>query len=170
MMTSRISVKIVLALVGVLALVMSLSTFVIVEKRSKMVRDELLVKASSMAKLGAKAIEGVLEQSLSGGQFFEEQLFDTDYQEITDGPLSGSAIPKYHTAYDLYLDLTIKDFQDTFSASDSMVVFAVLVDVNGYLPTHNSKYSKPLTGNAEIDKVGNRTKRIFNDPVGGRPV
>jgi len=41
-----------------------------------------------------------------------------------------------------------------------------LVDVNGYLPTHNSKYSKPLTGNAEQDKVGNRTKRIFNDPVG----
>jgi len=163
---NRISVKIVLALVGVLALVMSLSTFVIVEKRSKMVREELLVKASSMAKLGAKAIEGVLEQSLSSGQFFEEQLFDTDYQEIVEGPLSGSAIPKYRTAYDLYLDLTIKDFQDTFSASDSMVVFAVLVDVNGYLPTHNSKYSKPLTGNADIDKVGNRTKRIFNDPVG----
>jgi len=165
-MMNRISVKIVLALVGVLALVMSLSTFVIVEKRSKMVREELLVKASSMAKLGAKAIEGVLEQSLSSGQFFEEQLFDTDYQEIVEGPLSGSAIPKYRTAYDLYLDLTIKDFQDTFSASDSMVVFAVLVDVNGYLPTHNSKYSKPLTGNADIDKVGNRTKRIFNDPVG----
>ena len=165
-MMNRISVKIVLSLIGVLALVMSLSTFMIVEKRSKMVQEDLLVKASSMAKLGAKAIEGVLEQSLSSGQFFEEQLFDTDYQEITDGPLSGSAIQKYHTTYDLYLDLTIKDFQDTFSASDPMVVFAVLVDVNGYLPTHNSKYSKPLTGNADADKVGNRTKRIFNDPTG----
>jgi methyl-accepting chemotaxis protein len=155
-----------MALIGVLTVIMVISTYLIVEQRSTVLREELLVKASSLAKIGAKALEGVLEQSLSSGQFFEEQLFDTDYQEITEGRLSGSAIPKYRTAYDLYLDLTIKDFQDTFAASDPMVVFAVLVDRNGYLPTHNSKYSKPLTGNAETDKVGNRTKRIFNDPTG----
>ncbi|HYS42776.1 MAG TPA: hypothetical protein VEM32_02245 [Geobacteraceae bacterium] len=46
------------------------------------------------------------------------------------------------------------------------MVFAVLVDRNGYLPTHNSRYSRPLTGNKELDKTGNRTKRMFNDPVG----
>jgi methyl-accepting chemotaxis protein len=166
MMMNRISVKIVMALICVLTVIMAISTYMIVEQRSRVLQEELLVKASALAKLGAKAIEGVLEQSLSSGQFFREQLFDTDYQEITDGPLAGSAIPKYHTAYDLYLDLSIKDFQDTFAASDPMVVFAVLVDVNGYLPTHNSKYSKPLTGDPEKDKVGNRTKRIFNDPVG----
>ena len=152
---NRISVKIVLALIGVLTVIMVISTYLIVEQRSKFLREELLVKASSLARIGAKALEGVLEQSLSSGQFFEEQLFDTDYQEITEGPLSGSSLPKYHTAYDLYLDLTIKDFQDTFAASDPMVVFAVLVDRNGYLPTHNSKYSKPLTGNADVDIVGN---------------
>ena len=163
---NRISVKIVLALIGVLTLIMVISTYLIVEQRSKVLREELLVKASSLAKIGAKALEGVLEQSLSSGMFFDTQLFDTNYQEITDGPLAGSAIPKYHTAYDLYLDMTIRDFQDTFAASDPMVVFAVLVDRNGYLPTHNSKYAKPLTGDAEADKVGNRTKRLFNDPVG----
>jgi methyl-accepting chemotaxis protein len=165
-MMNRISVKIVLALIAVLTVIMAISTYLIVEQRSTVLREELLVKASALAKIGAKSLEGVLEQSLSSGQFFKEQLFDTDYQEITDGPLAGSAIPKYRTAYDLYLDLTIKDFQDTFAASDPMVVFAVLVDRNGYLPTHNSKYSKPLTGNADTDKVGNRTKRIFNDPTG----
>jgi methyl-accepting chemotaxis protein len=165
-MMNRISVKIVLALIAVLAVIMVISTYLIVEQRSNVLREELLVKASSLAKIGAKALEGVFEQSLSSGQFFKEQLFDTDYREIVEGPLAGAAIPKYHTAYDLYLDLTIKDFQDTFAASDPMVVFAVLVDRNGYLPTHNSKYSKPLTGDAELDKVGNRTKRIFNDPTG----
>jgi len=165
-MMNRINVKIVLALISVLAVIMVISTILIVNQRSEVLREELLVKASSLAKIGAKGIEGVLEQSLSSGQFFEEQLFDTDYREITDGPLAGSAIPKYRTAYDLYLDMTIKDFQDTFAASDDMVVFAVLVDRNGYLPTHNSIYSKPLTGDPEKDKVGNRTKRIFNDPVG----
>ncbi len=165
-MMNRISVKIVMALIGVLTVIMVISTYLIVEKRSTVLREELLVKASSLAKIGAKALEGVLEQSLSSGQFFKEQLFDTDYEEILEGPLSGSSIPKYHTSYDLYLDSTIKDFQDTFAASDPMVVFAVLVDRNGYLPTHNSNYSKPLTGDAEVDKIGNRTKRIFNDPTG----
>ena len=165
-MFNRISVKIVTALLVVLAVIMAISTYLIVEQRSKVLREDMLVKASSLAKVGARALEEIMEQSLTSGQFFEEQLFDTAYQEIVDGPLSGTAIPKYHTAYDLYLDVTIKDFQDTFLAADEMVVFAVLVDRNGYLPTHNSKYSKPLTGNAETDKVGNRTKRIFNDPVG----
>ena len=46
------------------------------------------------------------------------------------------------------------------------MVFAVLVDRNGYLPTHNSKYCQPLTGDREKDMLGNRTKRLFNDPVG----
>ncbi len=164
-MINRINVKIVLALISVLAIIMVLSTFLIVNQRSEVLREEMLVKASALAKIGAKGIEGVLEQALASGQFSEEQLFDTDYQEITEGSLAGSAIPKYSTAYDAYLDETIRDFEDTFLSSDD-VVFAVLVDRNGYLPTHNTKYAKALTGDAEKDKVGNRTKRIFNDPVG----
>jgi len=119
-----------------------------------------------MALMGARTMTMVLENALSSGQFTEEQLFDTDYQEITSGSLAGSSIPKYHTTYDRYLDWAIREYQDAIVQQDPMVVFAVLVDRNGYLPTHNSKYSLPLTGDAEKDKVGNRTKRIFNDEVG----
>ena len=50
--------------------------------------------------------------------------------------------------------------------SDENIVFAVLVDVNGYLPTHNTPYSKPLSGDGDLDRVGNRTKRIFDHDVG----
>ena len=32
--------------------------------------------------------------------------------------------------------------------------------------THNTRYQKPITGDQKKDLVGNRTKRIFNDPVG----
>jgi methyl-accepting chemotaxis protein len=42
----------------------------------------------------------------------------------------------------------------------------VTVDRNGYLPTHNQRYSQPLTGNLANDLVNNRTKRIFNDRTG----
>jgi len=42
------------------------------------------------------------------------------------------------------------------------------VDVRGYFPTHNRKFTQALTGNRERDLAGNRTKRIFDDPTGKR--
>ncbi len=39
---------------------------------------------------------------------------------------------------------------------------------NGYSATHNSKYSKPLTGNPEADAIWSRDKRIYNDEKGIR--
>jgi hypothetical protein len=78
-------------------------------------------------------------------------------------PIPGTDPPKFHTRYDTYLDKTITKLQDAF-LDDGQVVYAVLVDRNGYLPTHNSKYTQPLTGNREKDLVGNRTKRMFNTP------
>lgn len=165
-MTSRISVKIVVAMIVVLTVIMAISTVLIVQRGGDLLREELLIKATSLAKVGATAMEGVLEEALTSGRFTEAQLFDTNYREIKEGPLAGAGIPKYHTTYDEYLDLAIKYFQDQFLKSDEMVTFAVLVDRNGYLPTHNTKYSQPLTGDDEKDKVGNRTKRIFDDPTG----
>jgi methyl-accepting chemotaxis protein len=49
---------------------------------------------------------------------------------------------------------------------DPRIVFALLNDNNGYIPTHNLKFSKPLTGDYKTDLWGNRTKRLFNDTVG----
>ena len=46
--------------------------------------------------------------------------------------------------------------------------FALAVDVNGYGPTHNTKFSQKPTGNPQQDLVNSRDKRIFNDPTGGR--
>ena len=162
----RITAKIVLSLVVILAVIMSVSTVVLVERRAAVMQEQLLVKAKGLALLGARTMGMVLQNGLMAGQFSEDELFDIGYQKIETGALAGSAIPKYSTAYDSYLDNQIKDFQESLAAEDAMVVFAVLVDRQGYLPTHNSKYSKPLTGDPEKDKVGNRTKRIFNDPVG----
>ncbi len=141
-------------------------TFALVQRRGVVLKELMLTKARTLALFGAQAMEEVLEEAISSGALTEEQVFDTDYQPITTGPLAGAAIPKYHTAYDQYLDQRIQGIEDTLVNEDSMVAFAVLVDRNGYLPTHNSKYSQPLTGDAEQDKVGNRTKRIFKDETG----
>jgi methyl-accepting chemotaxis protein len=164
--TRRISAKIVVAMIVVLSIIMTISTILIVQRGGALLRDELLVKATSQTRIGAQAMQDILEDAIASGRLTEAQVFDTNYREIKEGPLAGAAIAKYHTAYDEYLDHAIMALQDEFLNSDDMVVFAVLVDRNGYLPTHNSKYSQKLTGDAEKDKVGNRTKRLFNDPVG----
>ncbi|WP_245232821.1 hypothetical protein [Thiorhodococcus minor] len=36
------------------------------------------------------------------------------------------------------------------------------------MPTHNARFSQPLTGDPAQDLANNRTKRRFDDPVGRR--
>jgi methyl-accepting chemotaxis protein len=43
-----------------------------------------------------------------------------------------------------------------------------MVDSKGYAAIHNLKYSNPLTGDYQKDLVGNRTRRIWDDPTGQR--
>jgi len=165
-LTNRISKKIVVSLVLVLTVILGGFSALLLKQQSDALQERLLAKSRMMALVGAKAMEQVLEEAISSGQLTEKQIFDSNYKPITTGPLAGSEVPKYHTAYDAYLDRRIQEIEDTFLNEDDMVVVAALVDRNGYLPTHDSVYSRPLTGDPEKDRVGNRTKQIFNDPFG----
>ena len=162
----RISLKIAIALFIVLSLIMSGATWLLVKSRSDALRQQMYVKARTMAVLGAETMDLVLNQAVSSGTLSPKEIFDTDYRPITSGSLSGGPLPKYHTLYDKYLDARIRKIQDDMLDQDGSVVFAVLVDRKGYLPTHNTRFSQPLTGNPEKDRVNNRTKQIFNDTVG----
>ncbi|WP_291317318.1 methyl-accepting chemotaxis protein [Desulfuromonas sp.] len=164
--TDRISVKISVSLIVVLALLMGLFTYFFTERRAEALKELMLTKARTIALVGAESMETLLVDAIDSGRFTREQIFDADYRKITEGALAGSDIPKYHTAYDRFLDEKILSIQDTLLEEDSMVSFAVLVDRNGYLPTHNSRYSRALTGNPDQDRDWNRTKRIFNDQTG----
>ena len=123
-------------------------------------QEELLKRGAILSEIGAKAIGKLIEEAIDNTALGVNDFFDTEYQEIP-----GFDPPKYHTKFDSYMDKAILALEDEF-LKDPDVVFAVAVDINGYLPTHNTKYQKPPTGDKEKDKVGNRTKRIFNDPIG----
>ena len=58
--------------------------------------------------------------------------------------------------------------QEALLASMPQLAYCGAVDDNGYFPTHNKKFSQPLTGDYATDIVNNRTKRIFNDRTGAR--
>jgi len=159
-MSQKLSIKIASILIIVMVVIMTIFTVYLVKSRSENMEEELLSKGRIEALIGAKMMERLLEEQLSTGRFTLEDIFDTNYV-----PIPGTDPQKYHTKYDSYLDKAILEIEDEY-LKDDQVVFAVLVDANGYLPTHNSKYTKPLTGDKKTDIVGNRTKRLFNDPVG----
>ncbi|WP_429886171.1 methyl-accepting chemotaxis protein [Geoalkalibacter halelectricus] len=163
-----ISLKITFSLVVVLALLATLFTAVVVHQRGEVLREESLTKARTFALVGARAVEQILEEPLASGRFTRAEIFDTDYQRITAGPLSRAPVAKFTTAYDAFLDERLPAIIDSFIEEDAAVVFAIPVDRNGYLPTHNSRYAQPLIGDAARDLQANRTKQMFNDPVGLR--
>ncbi|HEX9006862.1 MAG TPA: methyl-accepting chemotaxis protein, partial [Bacteroidota bacterium] len=159
-MTKKLSMKIAGILILVMVVIMTVFTVYFVRSRTANMEEELLSKGRIEVLAGARIMERALKEALESGRFTEAELFDEKYV-----PIPGTDPAKYHSKFDGYLDSSIQALEDEF-LKDDQVVFAVLVDRNGYLPTHNTKYSQPLTGDKEKDKVGNRTKRLFNDPVG----
>ena len=101
------------------------------------------------------------ELLLTSGRLSVPQLFDTFYI-----PIPGTEPQKFRTQYDNLSDGVVQPIIDKLLKRDKRLVFVVIVDRNGYLPTHNSRFSRPLTGNPTEDAKGNRTKRIFNDRTG----
>jgi len=98
---------------------------------------------------------------LTSGQLSVPQLFDTFYI-----PIPKTDPQKFKTQYDALSDGIVRPIVDKVLGYDRRLTFVVIVDVNGYLPTHNSRYSRPLTGNADENTKWNRTKRMFNDRTG----
>lgn len=101
------------------------------------------------------------ENMLASNVLTFNQLFDTFYI-----PIPNTNPQKYSTQYDGITDKQIRIILDKYLAMDERLLFVVAVDRNGYLPTHNSKYSKPLTNDQESNTKNNRTKRLFNDRTG----
>lgn len=101
------------------------------------------------------------EELLNTGQLTVPQLFDTFYIPIPD-----TYPQKFHTSYDQIADKVLPNILDGCLKENSRFVYVVTTDRNGYIPTHNSKYSQPLTGDLDTDSKNNRTKRLFNDRTG----
>jgi hypothetical protein len=119
------------------------------------------LKVREMAMACRDQVTAELKKLITGNKLTLAQLFDTFYI-----PIPNTDPQKYHTQYDRYTDASIRIILDKYLAQDDRIKFVVAVDRNGYLPTHNSKYSKPLTGNGDYDTKNNRTKRMFNDRTG----
>jgi methyl-accepting chemotaxis protein len=111
----------------------------------------------------AARIGEVFEEAIAAGRVSLNDLMDRNYQAIPD-----TNPPKYKTRFDAFTDQLLPAIQEPILERHDFILYAGAVDDNGYFPTHNRRYSQPLTGDYQRDLVSNRTKRIFDDRTGSR--
>jgi len=90
-------------------------------------------------------------------------IFDQQYR-----PIPQSDPPRYTTSYDRAVERDLQQLFDRVLTDLPGAAYALAVDNRGFAPTHNTKFSRPPTGQREHDLIYCRNKRIFDDPVGIR--
>lgn len=109
----------------------------------------------------AERIGRLFEEAVEKGRISTDALFDEAYK-----PIPGTD-PRQHTTRFLdFTDRVLPELQEPLLASDSNILFCAAVDRNGYLPTHNKKYSLPQGDDPLWNTANCRNRRIFDDPVG----
>ena len=111
----------------------------------------------------AARVAQTFEQAVTDGRISEADLFDRSYQ-----PIAGTNPQKFTTRFDRFTDEVLPAIQEPILEEHTTVAYAGAVDDRGYFPTHNRRFSRPLTGNYDVDLANNRTKRIFSDRTGSR--
>jgi len=118
-------------------------------------------RVRDLAQAASQRIGDALSQALRQGRIDEAALFSRDYT-----PLPGIEPAKFTTSFDALCDEVLPALQEPVATRHPWIVFAICANPDGYVPTHNLRFTQPLTGDRAKDLVGNRTKRVFADRVG----
>jgi len=117
----------------------------------------------TLAQDAASRIGRLFEDAVTNGRITIEDLFDRNHR-----PVANTNPQKFKTRFDDYTDMVLPDIQEPIIEGYNNIAYAGAVDDRGYFPTHNRRYSQPLTGVYDADLANNRTKRIFSDRTGSR--
>jgi len=110
---------------------------------------------------GADRLSAALEQAVAQGRISMADLFDDKYQ-----PVPGSNPAQVTTRFVALTDELFPPVQEELLSFDAKVVFCAAVDRNGYLPTHNLKFSQPQGADPVWNAANARNRRLFNDRTG----
>ncbi|PKF57631.1 chemotaxis protein [Alteromonadales bacterium alter-6D02] len=139
------------------------STEAIFVELSHFETDSLIEQMYQQAQQAAKDIGELFEQHIADNSINQNELFDFRYTKVANtNPV------KYNSAFDSFTDQVLPAIQEPLLSRFNAMIYAGAVDKNGYFPTHNNKFCKPLTGDFDSDVANNRTKRIFDDATGSR--
>lgn len=110
----------------------------------------------------AATISALFVKHVAAGDIGMDDLFDRQYRQIP-----GSKPVQAMTRFTEFTDRILPDVLEPVLAGNERIAFCVAVDENGYLPTHNRKFSQPQRlGDADWNTANCRNRRIFDDRVG----
>ena len=121
--------------------------------------DDALI---STVQAAARQISGLLNDTIDSGGISADAMYSTAYL-----PIEGSDPQQYMMAYTELFDRLLPPIQEAVLQKEARIDFCATVDRNGYLPTHNLKYSQPQRPGDTAWNVANcRNRRIFDDFTG----
>ena len=109
----------------------------------------------------AARIGELFEAAVGRGEISLADLFDDDYRPIAD-----TNPPQVLTRFTSFTDRVLPPLQEPLLDLNKSIVFCAAVDRNGYLPTHNLKFSKPQGADPVWNAANCRNRRIFKDRTG----
>lgn len=101
------------------------------------------------------------ENGIATGNISTNALFGRRYKQI-----DGSNPVQFYTDFTAFTDRVLPPIQEAALEFDPRVVFCAAVDTNGYLPTHNLKFSQPQGDDPDWNMANCRNRRVFDDRVG----
>jgi methyl-accepting chemotaxis protein len=102
-----------------------------------------------------------METALINGQITQNDLFTSHYT-----PVPNSDPEQVLAPFTQLTDQILPAIQEPILQQDERIVFCAAVDENGYLPTHNRKFSQPPGKDPAWNAANCRNRRIFDDRVG----
>ena len=109
----------------------------------------------------AGQISQEFEAALASHRITADELFDTYYVPIPD------TNPQQHLSkFTKFTDRVLPALQEPALDADPRIVFCAAIDRNGYLPTHNVRFSKRQGTDPTWNAAHCRNRRIFDDRVG----
>jgi len=109
----------------------------------------------------AATVAGLFEQAVATGQISASDLFDDRYMSIP-----GTDPQQVMSRFTALTDRLLPPVLEAMLARSKRIVFCAAVDRNGYLPTHNRKYSQPQGPDPVWNNANCRNRRIFDDRTG----
>ncbi len=110
----------------------------------------------------AAAVGAAFTDALARGEIQIHALFDETYV-----PIPGTNPQQVTTRFTALTDAILPAIQEPVLGRSDKIAFCAALDRNGYLPTHNRKFSQPQRANDPVWNAANcRNRRLFNDRVG----
>jgi HAMP domain-containing protein len=155
----RLSLKVSIILALITIPPMIAAAYLITAREAASLEQLTINNGKVAAMSGAEMYGTALEAGIDSGIMTIGDVFDPVYEELKGFDFGDN--PRFHTKYDFYTDRVVLGFEDKILESSPDFLYAVGGDLNGYTPTHDSKFQQRLTGDRTKDLSGNRTKRKF---------